>query len=195
MTALVVHAHPSTESLSAELCRATQRGLRRGGHDVELIDLAHDGFTAAMTAEERRVYESDSPILDPLVERYAAAVGQASILAFVFPTWWFGPPALLKGFFDRVMVPGVAFGFDDNGRVSGRLGHVRRVAGVTTTGASRTEMRLATDGTRRMITRTLRLNTSRRCRRSWLALNGIETADAASISQFIRLVEDKAARW
>ena len=66
-----------------------------------------------MTAEERDAYHGESPICDPLVERYADIVGRAGALVFVYPTWWSTLPAILKGWLERVMVPGVSFRFDE----------------------------------------------------------------------------------
>ena len=109
MQVLVVYCHPRPDSYCRALCESAIAGLDRAGHDVVLLDLYREGFRAQMNPEERRAYETDSPILDPMVARHAAAVAQAEAIVFVYPTWWWGLPALLKGWLDRVLVPGVAF--------------------------------------------------------------------------------------
>ena len=66
-----------------------------------------------MSPDERLAYHSDRPILDPLAERHAGIVKQAEALVFVYPTWWSTMPAILKGWLERVLVPGVGFVFDE----------------------------------------------------------------------------------
>ena len=78
-----------------------------------MLDLYAVGFAAAMSPEERHAYHGDEPIIDPLVAEHAALVLRADALVFVYPTWWSGLPAILKGWLERVMVPGVGFRFDE----------------------------------------------------------------------------------
>ncbi len=191
MRALVVLAHPRPDSYGHAVCAAAVRGLLAGGHDVEVLDLHADGFCPVMTAEERRAYHSGSPILDPLVRRYADEVGRADALVFVYPTWWSGLPAMLKGWLEKVMVEGVAFRFDAEHRVRPALGHVRRVVGISTYGSSRTYVRLVNDNGRRIITRALRLSTGLRTRTSWLGLYAIDTSTPEQRQAFLGMVEDR----
>lgn len=129
MTALVVFSHPKPDDRARELLEATTSGLAAAGHVVDLIDLYRDGFNAALSCEEWRVYSTANPVVAD--DRYAALLGGAEVLAFVFPMWWSGPPSMLKGFFDRVLAPDVAFHLADTGRVSPGLRHVRRLIVVT----------------------------------------------------------------
>ena len=85
----------------------------KAGHQVTVLDLYGEGFRAAMSNGEWLAYHSDRPILDPMVERHAEIVKQAEALVFVYPTWWSTMPAILKGWLERVMVPGVGFVFDE----------------------------------------------------------------------------------
>ncbi len=114
MHALVLIAHPCDDSFTHAAARAAVAGLEAGGHTVDVIDLYADGFRAHMSYEERVAYETDDPIKDPQVADHAARMKQAQALVFVYPTWWSGQPAILKGWLERVMVPGV--GFVLNGR-------------------------------------------------------------------------------
>ena len=70
-----------------------------------------------MSLAERRAYHSDQPLVDPVTVAHADLVRRAEVLVFVYPTWWSGPPAILKGWLKRVLVPGVAFRFDGAGKV------------------------------------------------------------------------------
>jgi putative NADPH-quinone reductase len=188
MRVLVVHAHPDPESYSRAVREAAVRGLRSAGHHVDVIDLYEAGFVPAMSEAERRVYESDRPVLDPEVQRSVELVTGAGALVFVYPTWWWGLPAILKGWLDRVLVPGVAFTLGD-GPPRPALSNIRRLVGITTYGSSRRYMRLFTDAGRRTIGRTLRMVCHPRTRVSWMGLHSIDTAPAARRQAFLDTVE------
>ena len=159
MQALVVIAHPCGDSFTHAAARAAGHGLEHGGHQVDMIDLYADEFEAAMSLEERRAYETDEPILDQQVADHAERVQRAEILVFVYPTWWSGVPAILKGWLERVMVPGVGFTFDErSGKIRPGLRHVRRIVGVSTYGSPRPYVTLVNDNGRRMLTRSLRMS-------------------------------------
>lgn len=123
--------HPQPDAFTEQLRDATVESLRQAGHDVVMIDPYRDGFDAAMSIEELRAYATAQPVIDPTVKRYATIIGEATTLAFVFPMWWSGPPSMLKGFFDRVLVSGVAFRMTDDGRIHPGLRHVRNVFVIT----------------------------------------------------------------
>ena len=88
---------------------ARRAALAANGHTVHLLDLYALGFRAAMSADERRAYHGEQPIIDPLVAEHAALVRACEALVFVYPTWWSAMPAILKGWLERVLVPGVGF--------------------------------------------------------------------------------------
>ena len=135
MTALVVFAHPLRESLCGRLADVAVEGLAAAGHDVELLDLYDRGFDPRLTRAERVAYYADSPEASE-VPGHAAALARAEALVFVFPTWWFGPPAMLKGWIDRAFAPGVAFAHaKDLGPIVPRLERLRHAAVVTTLGS------------------------------------------------------------
>jgi len=133
MKAMVVFVHPQPDDFTNGLRDATVAALRDKGHEVVTVEPYREGFEAAMSAEELSAYstQSESQIADPIARRYADLVAEATSIAFVFPMWWSGPPSMLKGFFDRVLVGGVAFRMDDNGRIRPGLQHVRNVFIVT----------------------------------------------------------------
>ena len=134
MRALVVHAHPSPDSLSAALFATATDGAApaRPRGRARSTSTPND-FTPAMSAEERRAYHTDSPISLRQVARHAELVRWADALVFVYPTWWMGPPAALKGWLERVLVPGVAFHLDERtNKVVSDLRHVRTVVGIST---------------------------------------------------------------
>ena len=134
MRALIVLAHPCHDGFAHAAARSAIAGLERAGHEADLIDLYADGFRSAMSFDERLVYDSDDPICDEQVRDHIARLQAAQLLVFVYPTWWSGLPAVLKGWLERVMVPGVGFRFDERtGKVRPGLQHVRRIVGPART--------------------------------------------------------------
>jgi putative NADPH-quinone reductase len=189
MRALVVYAHPAPESLSRALCDTAVAALAAAGHEVATVDLYAEGFRAAMSADERAAYDSDQAVGSADVARHADLVRWADILVFVYPTWWMSLPAVMKGWLERVLVPGVAFHLDDRRRVASDLRHVRRVVGITTYGASWRYVRLMNDAGRRTLLRALAMLCRRPCRRTWLALYSVDTSGPAERARFIAKVD------
>ena len=195
MQALVVVAHPCDDSFTHAAAERAVAGLRTAGHAVDVVDLYAIGFRVAMSPAEREAYHGDTPLIDEHTREHARLVRGAECLVFVYPTWWSGQPAMLKGWLDRVMVPGVAFVFDERtGKVRSRLGHVRRLVGISSYGSPRWSVRLINDNGRRTITRTLRLSCGLRARTTWLALYGIDASSESRRRAFLDRVEEKMAR-
>jgi NAD(P)H dehydrogenase (quinone) len=114
MRALLVVAHPLEKSFAQSAARRIATTLARRGIEVDVLDLYAEKFDPCLTAAERSSYFTpayDSSAVRPVLDR----LERAEKLALVFPQWWFGVPAILKGFFDRVLVPGAAFDPPDGG--------------------------------------------------------------------------------
>lgn len=135
MRCLVVLAHPLRDSLNAHFARLAVDELSSAGHETDLLDLYADDFDPRLTQAERSAhYRDDGP--SPAMAEHAARLAKADALVLVFPTWWFGLPAILKGWFDRVFAPGVAFDHSpDFGPIRPRLATLRHVVAVTTLGS------------------------------------------------------------
>lgn len=160
-----------------------------------MIDLYAIGYRPAMTEAERRAYETESPVLDPLVADHAEMVRRAEILVFVYPTWWSGLPAMLKGWLDRTLVPGVAFVLDPaTQRVQPGLTHVRHLVGISTYGSPRLYVAIVNDNGRRTINRTLRLATRFRARTTWMAHYSTDTSDPVERSAFLDRITTRLGR-
>jgi putative NADPH-quinone reductase len=195
MQVLVVHAHPSRTSFSRSIADTAEATLRAAGHGVTVVHLDDEHFRPAMSADERLAYDTATPILDAQVAVHADLVAAAEALVFVYPTWWAAPPAVLKGWMDRVLVPGVAFTFEPGTHaVRPGLRHVRRLVGITTYGSSRLYVRALGDPGRRTIMRALRLLCARRCRRTWLGMYGLDTATNEARQAFLDRVATRMAR-
>lgn len=193
---MVVYAHPESQSLAGALLQAVVRGVSSAGHHVDVIDLYGEGFRAAMSTEEWLAYETDTPVLDLMVQRHIDMLLHADALVLVYPTWNMGLPAMLKGWFERIMVPGVAFTLDPTSRkVVGGLGHLQNLVGVTSYGMKRPVMFVANDAGRRLVTRCLRaMVPHRHCRTTWLGLYGLNQAQPARTVAFIGHVERQMAK-
>lgn len=118
MRLLIVVAHPNPASFNHALAHAAASALRTEGHEVQVQDLCADGFDPLMPASE---FAKDAP-LPPDIARRCAELSAADGLVVVHPNWWGQPPAILKGWLDRVVRPGVAYEF--RLRADGRPGPV-----------------------------------------------------------------------
>ncbi|HUG60242.1 MAG TPA: NAD(P)H-dependent oxidoreductase [Methylomirabilota bacterium] len=154
MRVLVIHAHPVPASFNAALHRTVVAALTIGGHSVDDCDLYAEGFDPRLGEAERRGYH-DAPANRASVAGYVDRLLAAEALVLVYPVWNFGFPAILKGYFDRVFLPGVSFTLE-NGRVRPALTNIARLAAVTTYGATRIRAVLAGDPPRKLVGRVLR---------------------------------------
>jgi putative NADPH-quinone reductase len=131
MRVLVIYAHPVETSYAAAL-HATVLDALRDRHEVRDLDLYAEDFDPRLSREERLHYHDTTRDLGP-IQHYADMLRWAEAVVFCFPVWCFGLPAILKGFFDRVLAPGVAF--DISGAVvTPKLSNIRRVVAVATYG-------------------------------------------------------------
>jgi NAD(P)H dehydrogenase (quinone) len=154
MRILVVHAHPVESSFNRALFTLVTGRLRQAGHELDVLDLYQEDFDPRLSREERLGYhdlETNRESVKPYVDRLLAA--QALVL--VHPVWNFGYPAILKGWFDRVFLPGVSFGLV-NGKVRPVLHNIGKLAIVTTYGGSRLRALLVGDPPRKLAKRVLR---------------------------------------
>jgi NAD(P)H dehydrogenase (quinone) len=135
LRALLVVAHPLDNAFAKAAAARIRATLERRGIEVDMIDLYADDFDPRLTDAERRSYFT-TPYDSRAVAGYVARLMLAEKLVFVFPQWWFNVPAILKGFFDRVLAPGVAFDHPSGGGpLIPRLTHVDALWVVSSTGA------------------------------------------------------------
>lgn len=154
MRILVLYAHPNPDSFGAAMHEAVLAGLRRGGHEVDDCDLYAEGFDPVLSREERCGYH-DLENNRNNVAGYVDRLLRAEALVLCFPVWNYGYPAILKGYFDRVFLPGVSFKLVD-GTVKPNLWNIRRLAAVTSYGGTRLRAILMGDPPRKLVTRAVR---------------------------------------
>ncbi len=109
MNVLVILAHPDPASFNHALADVAARSARERGHDVVLHDLHAEGFDPILPPSEL----SKGAALAPSLARHCEALAAADGIVIVHPNWWGQPPAILKGWIDRVVRPGVAYSFEE----------------------------------------------------------------------------------
>lgn len=135
MNLLLVVAHPLQDSYTFAVAAAARDVLTASGHVVDWLDLYAEDFDPRLTASERRGY-FHIPYDASAVANHVTRLKSADGLVLVFPQWWFGLPAILKGWFDRVLAPGIAFEHPPGGGpITGKLTNIRLICALTTAGS------------------------------------------------------------
>jgi putative NADPH-quinone reductase len=153
---LVVFCHPVETSYGAALKDRIVASLAPR-HHVDLLDLYAEKFDPVMSREEWLGYHEIPDNIAP-VAGYVERLKAADAIVFCFPAWSFGPPAMLKGWLDRVMLPGVSFHIQPDGRVTGGLTNLKKLAAVVTFGQTWWRARLMGNYPRKLVRRYLRRN-------------------------------------
>ncbi len=184
--ALVLFAHPCPESFSSALHETTVTALKNSGWEVDDCDLNSEGFSPVLTQAERRAYHDEPDNIGP-VSPYVERLRKADALVMVFPVWNFGYPAILKGFLDRVFLPGVSFKLVD-GKVKPNLTHIKKLAAVTTYGGTRMRAFMAGDPPRKCVRRAV-WNVCRPEKMRYLALYDMNRATDDKRAAFLASVK------
>jgi putative NADPH-quinone reductase len=160
------------------------------------LDLYADDFDPRLTGAERRGYFA-TPYESKAVANYVARLRLAEKLVFVFPQWWFNVPAILKGFFDRVLVPGVAFDHPSGGGpLIPRLTHVNALWVVSSTGAPWWVTRLYMgDPVRRQIARGIKPFAGRKASFRMLTLYDMDRMTEQRVGVFLDRLEQAFLRF
>ncbi|MBL1420179.1 MAG: NAD(P)H-dependent oxidoreductase [Alphaproteobacteria bacterium] len=190
MKCLVVMAHPVDNSLCGYLTARVIEHLRDAGHEVVLKNLYADAFEPRLSKAERLSYyarEFNAEKLVADIEQLQAA----EMLVLVFPTWWFGFPAMLKGWFDRVWAPGYAYKHAvDNGAIVPHLSGLKHLYVVTTLGSAWWVDWLVVW---RPISRILRFaivgTCAKNCKLKVMSLYGCENLDERRVERFVDRVK------
>jgi putative NADPH-quinone reductase len=195
MLVQVVHCHPLTESYNHALFRTIVETLARSGHQVIATDLYREHFDPAMSSDERRSYYQP-PYAGAAVATHIDALRRIDGIIFCFPHWWFSMPAMLKGYFDRVWGPGIAFAHDLAGaRIKPLLTHIKHFGVVTSYGSPWWVTRLlAGDPGRKVLMRALKPMCGLRVRSFYLAHYDMDRSTPSSRQAFLERVRAVVAR-
>ncbi|MBN9233726.1 MULTISPECIES: NAD(P)H-dependent oxidoreductase [Phyllobacteriaceae] len=190
MRVLVVYCHPVPESFCAAVRDAALEGIAGKGCEARLVDLYAENFDPVMRDGERRDYNERAPV-DPALAAHIAHLNWAEAIVFIYPTWWYGLPAMLKGWLDRVWAKDVAFSLDAGGRITPLMGHVQKIAVVTTCGAPRWWSHVVGHPGRKTILRGIRALCAKRCKTLFLAHYLMDASTPESRAAFLGQVRQK----
>jgi NAD(P)H dehydrogenase (quinone) len=195
MRVLLIYCHPVEGSYCSALRDRTLETLQSSGHEVRLIDLYQEGFDPVLSALERERYLSDTSANVRGVQAHVDALRWAEGMIFVYPTWFYGAPAMLKGWLERVWLPGVAFNIALNKGDTARPGmqHIRWLCCVTTSGSPWWWIKLVGDPGRKVFTRGLRALFAPRCKVQWLQLYSMNNINDAARQRFLQQVGRRLA--
>jgi NAD(P)H dehydrogenase (quinone) len=183
---LVLYAHPNPDSYVAALHSVVLETLRGDGHAVDDCDLYAEEFDPVLSKAERLGYHAVPQNRAP-VQSHVERLQSAEALVLVYPVWNFGFPAILKGYLDRVFLPGVSFRLE-NGLVVPNLRNIRHLVAVTTYGAPRHRAMLLGDPPRKIIKRVLRVLIAPLAKVRYLALHRMNVVTQAEREAFIAKV-------
>lgn len=193
MRVLYLYCHPLPESFHAAIRAKALDGLAAARHEVDLLDLYAEGFDPVMSADERRRYHDTSRNRQGL-ERHVERLQWAEALVLQFPVWSFGPPAMLKGYFDRLLMPGVAFDLSNPSKTRSLLSNLKCIAGITTYGRPRWNAIAVGDPPRRLVTRYLPRFATGRARIDYHALYHMNVATEPQRAAFMDKVRVAMSR-
>lgn len=185
---LYLYCHPLADSFHAAIRAAALNALKGSRHNVDLLDLYAESFQPALTADERRHY-FELPRNQAGLEAYVERIKGAETLLVQYPTWCFGPPAMLKGFFDRLLIPGVAYDMSDPPRAEPALGSLRKIVGVVTYGQPWSAAFWMGDMSRKTIVRFLPWFTNGKAKTEYHALYNVDQSTDGTRRAFIARVE------
>ena len=193
MRLLFVHAHPLEGSLTAAARDTAIAAAQAKGHETRLIDLYAEAFAPVLTADDWQSYP-DTDSLDASLDPHLAALTWAEGVIFTHPTWWSGPPAMLKGWLERVWRPGIAFHVGENG-LQPALPNIRLIGVITSLGASWSQYNLLLGAPgRKQLLRGLRGCTNRRTETFWLAHYAIDASTPRSRAAHLAKIATRIAQ-
>lgn len=192
MRILAVHAHPTKDSFNADLHRAVIARLSEH-HEIDNCDLYAERFDPVIHADDFRAYMDEK--VPAAVEPHAARLRAAQALLFMFPTWNYGLPAILKGYFDRVWRPGVSFEIR-SGRIHPVLRHITHLAVLTTYGSPWAYNKLfMREPNKRVFMRGFGGLLAPRLQKVWLAQYSEDRTTDAQRQAFMKKACDETAAW
>ena len=194
MRIFVLYAHPVETSFGAAVHRTLVEALTKVGHEIDDCDLNAENFDPVMSRQDRIDYHDvalNRSRVAPYVERLLAA--EALVLSF--PVWNMGFPAILKGFVDKVFLPGVSFTLSANGDYAPSLHNIRRLGVACTYGGDRLRTFLAGDPCRRFVTRSMLHNCAPGAKCDYVALHDMNHSRLDRREDFLKRVSLTFAAW
>ena len=196
MKCLIVTTHPLNDSLCKALTKHVKNKLEEKGFEIKIEDLYAKKFEPALTVAERESYYVDA-YNQSAVSGQIKSLKDAEALILLFPTWWFGFPAMLKGWFDRVWSPGVAYDHaSDLGAIKPLLNNLEKVLVITTLGAPWWVDRLVMrQPVKRVIKMALLGTCAQNSKLKFLSLYNSEKLSKQKISTFKARIDKEINNW
>ena len=195
MRALVVYCHPREGSFNSAVRDTVLNRLELAGVETRLRDLYGEGFQPILTTDEWTGYLNCPENRDP-VESHVRDVEWCDTLIFIYPTWWYGLPAMLKGWLDRVLLPDVAFVMpkEEGDNIKPGLTHIERLGVFTTCGASWWLTRIIGAPGKRTLMRGVGFLLAKRARKVFAAHFLMDTAKPEALEAHLRKVAERTDR-
>ncbi|ACT03694.1 NAD(P)H-dependent oxidoreductase [Paenibacillus sp. JDR-2] len=115
MNHLIVYAHPHEESFNHAILDTAVNALKEGGHEVTVRDLNKLGFNPVLSPVDTAALREGNPPADIKTEQ--AFLEAADFITFIYPIWWTGLPAIIKGYVDRTFSYGFAYQYNSEGGI------------------------------------------------------------------------------
>jgi NAD(P)H dehydrogenase (quinone) len=188
---LFVFCHPDPNSYGATLARVARETLEAAGHTIRFTDLYAEGFNPVFSLEEKKNYLPNTTYNLGLVQDHVDSLLWAEGLVVCYPTWYYGAPAMLKGWLERVWLPDVAFVVPrkKGEKAGGKLKNIKLFVGITTSGSPWWWLRLIRDPGRSTFMRGFRPLYSPLCKMKWLQLHNMNNCTDQDRHQFIAKVK------
>ncbi len=196
MRALIVYCHPDPSSFNAAVLAVVERKLKQAGAELRIEDLYKAQFDPILSRQGLADYPDPSCNRGP-VEAHVRNIEWCDTLIFVYPTWWYGLPALLKGWLDRAMLPGLAFHLPQGDRkaIQPGLTHINRLAVFTTCGATWLWTKFVGSPGKRTLLRGLRALCARRTRTAFRAHYSMDASTSETRARHLQCVESAMDRF
>jgi len=192
MNCLVVLAHPLNNSLNKHLADKTIQHLKNKGYKVTVKDLYGESFNPVLNKLERASYYAEQ-FDDLQMKSDIAQLKKAESLVLIFPTWWFGFPAILKGWFDRVWAPGHAYEHaSDFGPIKQCLSNLKEMKVITTLGSPWwVDMFILRKPVKRVLKLALLGACAKNCKFKMLSLYKSEKLSQQKVDKFVGKIESQ----
>ncbi len=196
MKILIVTAHPLENSLCSLFTEKAVGKLETMGHEITIENLYKKQFDPVLSSEERQSYYGSSYNASEVSAEIDRLV-KCDALVMIFPTWWFSFPAILKGWFDRVWAPTVAYDHaNDFGPIKPRLSNLKKTFVLTTLGAPWwVDYFILWRPVKRIVRFALLGACARNCKLKFLSFYKCEKVDTVRLNKYLKRIETELTEF
>lgn len=194
MRVYLVFCHPHKNSFNNAVRQSTIKAIENNGHELRQVDLYSLNFNPVISQGEWTDYLSPNRN-DKEIIAFGDDLIWADALIFVYPTWWYSLPALLKGWLDRVFVPGIAFELNPEGNITPRLTNITRLGVITTCGSKWLFSKWIGEPGRRLLINGIGALCHPKCKKLFLAQYNMDQINNAAREKFLEKVSDRIERF